>query len=160
MECVHERPATAADWRAAWLTARSALIGRLATIEHADLLVLLRCQAAGKTLAESGAVWAEVAEACERVEHAFRRWRRERRWREEGDDMHSRPMRDDEGTFDEWRPARAVLPGGAEGPWPCSRCGGTRVRYRTWESRDGAYEDVQYECPDCPRTWWVEGDDG
>jgi hypothetical protein len=42
---------------------------------------------------------------------------------------------------------------------PCPHCGGRRVRYRVWESSCGGYEDEKYTCPDCQRSWWVEGPD-
>lgn len=38
------------------------------------------------------------------------------------------------------------------------RCGAT-VKYRIWESSDGAYEDWQYRCAN-GHTWWIDGDDG
>lgn len=37
-------------------------------------------------------------------------------------------------------------------------CGGD-VEVRVWESDDTAYEDEQYRCTKCGRTWWVEGPD-
>jgi hypothetical protein len=33
------------------------------------------------------------------------------------------------------------------------------VRYRTWESACGGFEDEQRQCSSCGRTWWVEGID-
>lgn len=61
---------------------------------------------------------------------------------------HTRRMDDSEGEFAEWKPSDD----------PCRKCGG-HVVYRVWESHDGGYEDYQYHCEDCDRTWWVDGID-
>ena len=42
----------------------------------------------------------------------------------------------------------------------CPKCGiDNKVKYRTWESSDGAHEDTQYNCDSCGKNWWVEGSD-
>lgn len=64
--------------------------------------------------------------------------------------MHTGPLPDSAGTFD--------------APKPTDRhcrdkdCDGA-VQVRTWESSDGAYEDLQYRCAKCGKGWWVEGID-
>jgi ssDNA-binding Zn-finger/Zn-ribbon topoisomerase 1 len=42
----------------------------------------------------------------------------------------------------------------------CPNCG-TRVglRFRDWESDDGAYTDRCYDCTECKYVWWIEGPD-
>jgi hypothetical protein len=77
----------------------------------------------------------------------------------------SRQFADSEGEFSGWK----------DHPEPCSRplllerpnegeplqvrpvCGG-KVKYREWESSDGAYTDYQYFCENGHR-WWVDGID-
>lgn len=60
------------------------------------------------------------------------------------------------GEFEtEWRPTKPENPG-----FLCTSCGSDDVYYRRWESSDGGYEDIKYECRACKHTWWVEGDDG
>jgi hypothetical protein len=63
---------------------------------------------------------------------------------------HTRPFNDDEGDFGDWR----------ESARPCGTpaCPGP-LRYRIWESHDGAYDDYQFRCETCGRTWWVDGID-
>jgi DNA-directed RNA polymerase subunit M/transcription elongation factor TFIIS len=68
--------------------------------------------------------------------------------------MHTQPMGDSEGDFDEWKPTKAEAP-----DFRCRKCGSDDVRYRTWESSCGGYEDCQYHCRGCDRKWWVEGAD-
>ena len=41
----------------------------------------------------------------------------------------------------------------------CIRCKSDNVWYMEWESSDGAHDDVNYNCRDCGRDWWVEGSD-
>lgn len=41
----------------------------------------------------------------------------------------------------------------------CRECGSSDVHYRTWESSDGAHEDIHYKCRGCQREWWFEGAD-
>jgi hypothetical protein len=72
---------------------------------------------------------------------------------------HTRQYADDEGTFSEWQPVRAVL---ARCPkivpvsgLPC----GHPVEVRTWESHDGAFEDYQYRCLGGGHVWWIDGID-
>jgi len=60
----------------------------------------------------------------------------------------ARQFEDHEGTFEEWKPDSE----------PCRKCGG-HVKYRVWESSDGAYEDYKYRCDDCGHSWWVDGID-
>ena len=50
----------------------------------------------------------------------------------------------------DWKPATRVT---------CRGCGGKNVRYRTHESSDGGYEDDEFKCLDCRKTWWVDGID-
>lgn len=66
----------------------------------------------------------------------------------------SRKFDDSEGTFGGWQ----------DHPEPCERrdedgapCG-ARVRYRVWESSDGAYEDYQYRC-EAGHIRWIDGID-
>lgn len=37
-------------------------------------------------------------------------------------------------------------------------CAG-KVTYRLWESSCGGYDDYQFRCDKCKKTWWVEGSD-
>lgn len=64
---------------------------------------------------------------------------------------HARQYDNDEGTFNEWKPVQTR----------CPKCQQTDASYRVWESNDGAYEDVQYQClnPACRHVWWVDGID-
>ena len=41
----------------------------------------------------------------------------------------------------------------------CPKCRKKAVKYREYESSDGAYEDYQYKCQLCGYTWWVDGPD-
>ena len=41
----------------------------------------------------------------------------------------------------------------------CRYCGADAVRYRTWESSDGAFEDIHYQCLACGSEWWIDGPD-
>jgi hypothetical protein len=42
----------------------------------------------------------------------------------------------------------------------CNHCEQTGfIRYRIWESFDGAYEDHQYECKNCDSVFWIDGID-
>lgn len=69
--------------------------------------------------------------------------------------MHSGPMRESDGTFrDDWKPTRADNPA-----FTCRQCGSGDVWYKVWDSADGGYEDIKYECRGCKRTWWVESSD-
>ena len=63
--------------------------------------------------------------------------------------MHTQPMADSEGEFSGWNISKA--PHNKE-------CDG-RVRYRSWESSCGGYEDYQFVCEKCGKKWWVEGPD-
>lgn len=80
----------------------------------------------------------------------------------------SRQFADSEGDFKDWkdhpvscqRPVKdacgQTFPGMKEGHVPC----GAKVRYRTWESSCGGYEDHQYRCAGDPQhTWWIDGID-
>ncbi len=64
--------------------------------------------------------------------------------------MHTGPMPDSAGEFDQWRAAKRR----------CPKCGGA-VQVRDWESLDGAYVDQQFECleSNCGHRWWVDGPD-
>lgn len=74
--------------------------------------------------------------------------------------MHSAPMSESDGEFrDDWRHATITNSEGIEVGWPCRKCDGRNVYYREWESSCGGYDDIQYECRDCGRKWWVEGPD-
>lgn len=74
----------------------------------------------------------------------------------------SRQFADSEGNFGEWH----------DHPEPCARkvpfatptggstqvtCGAA-VKYREWDSSDGAYTDYQYRC-ESGHTWWIDGID-
>ena len=62
---------------------------------------------------------------------------------------HMKPMAESEGTFSEYIVSQKQ----------CPECSLHTVRYRVWESSDGAYEDEKYECENCGHIWWVEGPD-
>jgi DNA-directed RNA polymerase subunit M/transcription elongation factor TFIIS len=69
--------------------------------------------------------------------------------------MHTREMAESEGTFrSDWKPTRAENP-----RFKCRKCGSDDVWYRVWDSDDGGFEDVEYECRGCGRKWWFEGSD-
>lgn len=51
-----------------------------------------------------------------------------------------------EGDFANWRPSSM----------PCRHCQSPHVQYRVWKSKDGGYEDYQYQCAECRRIWWVD----
>jgi len=60
------------------------------------------------------------------------------------------PGREIPGTFGPWFPTSVR----------CPKCGSTTtVKCRTWESFDTAYEDDQYRCEHCGKTWWIESAD-
>lgn len=40
----------------------------------------------------------------------------------------------------------------------CYQCN-EQMKVKTWESSDGAYEDLKYWCPNCDHSFWVEGID-
>lgn len=63
---------------------------------------------------------------------------------------HTRPLPDDDGTFQAWHVSDRPCP-------TCHRDDGHR--WRLWESNDGAYEDEQHECQACGATWWIDGVD-
>lgn len=66
--------------------------------------------------------------------------------------MHTGPV---EGEYKEgWKPTKATSP-----KFVCYACGSDDVWYREWESSCGGYEDEQYECRACKKTWWVDGAD-
>lgn len=62
--------------------------------------------------------------------------------------MHTNSMPDSAGLFDDWKASDI----------PHRDCGG-EVKYRMWESSCGGYEDFQFNCTKCNKTWWVEGSD-
>lgn len=37
-------------------------------------------------------------------------------------------------------------------------CGSNKIEYRKPEN-DGCFDDTQYKCLSCNRTWWVDGID-
>jgi hypothetical protein len=69
---------------------------------------------------------------------------------------HFRPMKESEGTFDEWKdvPERChhIVP---LSNLPC----GHPVQMQTWESNDGAYEDHKFRCLGGGHVWWIDGID-
>lgn len=63
--------------------------------------------------------------------------------------MHTKPMKDSEGTFNKAKPADVR----------CRSCGMTgQVTVQEWESSCGGYEDYRYKCT-CGHVWWIEGPD-
>ena len=66
--------------------------------------------------------------------------------------MHTGPVPGDFET--DWHPTKEVNPG-----YKCRECGSNNIWFRMWESGDGAYEDIKYECRECNHTWWIEGSD-
>ncbi len=63
---------------------------------------------------------------------------------------HKGPMKDSDGTFNDWEPVKGV----------CQSCGiSGNLQLRQWDSNDGAYRDHQFQCS-CGYVWWVDGDDG
>jgi len=38
-------------------------------------------------------------------------------------------------------------------------CKSKNVEYRTLKSSCGGYEDYNYKCLDCGKTWWIDGID-
>jgi transposase-like protein len=38
----------------------------------------------------------------------------------------------------------------------CKRCDSVNLKYRIIEDSD-CHEDINYWCPDCNYSWWVEG---
>lgn len=63
--------------------------------------------------------------------------------------MHTEPMPDSAGDFDEWKPAECK----------CRKCSGAGVKYRVWDSSCGGYTDYNYKCETCGHSWWVDGID-
>lgn len=65
--------------------------------------------------------------------------------------MHSQPMNETDGTFQETEPSDR----------PCPKCQASadRVRMKAWESSCGGYEDYKFTCMGCGYEWWVEGID-
>ncbi len=63
--------------------------------------------------------------------------------------MHTAPMKDSEGDFGGWN--KSIT--------PCRDCGQPKILWRMWESHCGGYEDYQYKCENCGKSWWVEGPD-
>lgn len=62
--------------------------------------------------------------------------------------MHTGPMPDSAGDFDNWKPSERTC-----------KCGQKTVRYRVWESSCGGYEDLNFNCTACNHSWWVDGCD-
>jgi hypothetical protein len=65
----------------------------------------------------------------------------------------NRQFADSEGGFSDWKDTGETCRSRVNGE-PC----GAAVRYRAWESSDGAYEDYQYRCSD-GHVWWIDGID-
>lgn len=63
---------------------------------------------------------------------------------------HMAPMADSQGEFKDYKPAEGAL---------CRSCKAPDVMYREWESSCGGYEDYNYKCRACGRSWWVDGID-
>lgn len=63
--------------------------------------------------------------------------------------MHTKTMKDSEGDFSGWEECKSQT---------CSKCGSKNVKYRTWESSCGGYEDYQYKCEN-GHIWWIDGID-
>jgi predicted RNA-binding Zn-ribbon protein involved in translation (DUF1610 family) len=40
----------------------------------------------------------------------------------------------------------------------CKKCGSVNLKYRIVEDSD-CHEDINYWCPDCNYSWWIEGSD-
>lgn len=53
-----------------------------------------------------------------------------------------------------WKPTKDENP-----MFKCRKCGSDNVWCREWESSCGGFEDVEYECRACKRSWWVESAD-
>jgi len=63
--------------------------------------------------------------------------------------MHTKPMRDSDGKFSEWKMCYSTK---------CN-CGSEDVQCRLWESNCGGYTDSEYKCNKCKRIWWIDGSD-
>lgn len=63
---------------------------------------------------------------------------------------HTGPMGEDEGTFGKVKFVTGIK---------CPKCKEEQIHYQTWDSDDGAFEDVKYTCAGCGYHWWVEGPD-
>ena len=63
--------------------------------------------------------------------------------------MHAKPMTDSDGTFDGWKRSKKT----------CGKCDVAAIKYRTWESSCGGYEDEHFVCENCGHSWWVDGPD-
>jgi hypothetical protein len=70
--------------------------------------------------------------------------------------MHTKPMAESDGE----------LSAGVGSGRPCQKCraeklenGSPAVRYQTWESSCGGYEDYKYTCGACGHVWWIDGID-
>jgi len=66
--------------------------------------------------------------------------------------MHTGPV---SGEYkDGWKATKIEAP-----DFVCRVCKSDDVWYRGWESSCGGYDDTEYECRGCKRTWWVESSD-
>lgn len=63
---------------------------------------------------------------------------------------HFGPLAESDGTFSGYSRTDKHCP-------QCAR--NDHVYFRVWESSDGAYEDLKFECRSCGHHWWVEGAD-
>lgn len=50
-----------------------------------------------------------------------------------------------------WKPTKPENP-----DFKCRSCGSNNIYYR---AEDDIYDDIEYECADCKKHWWVEGSD-
>ena len=66
--------------------------------------------------------------------------------------MSSRKYKDSEGKFRDWHDAPNHDGNGC--------CPTPKIRFRHWDSNDGAYVDTFVECQSCGNTYWIDGDDG
>jgi DNA-directed RNA polymerase subunit M/transcription elongation factor TFIIS len=41
----------------------------------------------------------------------------------------------------------------------CIGCKGDNLYYVSHESSDGAYDDYNYKCQNCGKSWWTESSD-
>ena len=64
--------------------------------------------------------------------------------------MHTGSMSELDGKFNEWFESNGGV---------CPNCGSRDVKYRSWESSCGGYEDYKYKCSNCGEIWWVDGPD-
>jgi len=54
----------------------------------------------------------------------------------------------------DWKPTKEENP-----DFKCRKCGSNDILYRIVKSSDEAYEDINYKCQNCGRSWWYESSD-